>query len=253
MPRPDHTTRRRTVRRLRDGLEDRALVTWGLLVAMVSVHVGAGAWDHLHGKADGWGVLYGDRSKEAMIAFGGRSHELVAAGQLWRLVSCGFLHAGPIHLTVNALSLLGLGPLCEAVFGRVRTLALFLVSVVTGAVLSQVGPAPLAVGASGGAFGMMGALVAFGWTRRESLHPILRRMFGASLWPWVVLNLGMGVALPGIDNLGHVGGLVAGLAFGAVSPNRIVPNQAAGSDVGVRIGCALVLAYALVGAALSFP
>ena len=161
-----------------------------------------------------------------MIAFGGRSHELVADGQLWRLVTYGFLHAGPIHLTVNALSLLGLGPLCEAVFGRTSTAALFLSAVVSGAVLSQLGPAPLAVGASGGAFGMMGALVAFGAGRRAKLHPLLRRMFGASLWPWVVMNLAMGALIPGIDNLGHLGGLLAGLVFGALAPNRVVDNQA---------------------------
>lgn len=225
MPPEPPAPNRPSLRRLRDGLDQRALVTTWLAVSMVVLHIVAGVWDWSTGRCDVWGVLYGDRSREALILFGGRARDLVAHGEWWRLISCGWLHAGPLHLTLNVTALFGLGPMCEAVFGRVRTLALFLVAVVAGAILSQIGGAPLAIGASGGVFGMMGALGAFGLVRGRHLHAQLRRLFGRDLWPWVVLNLGIGLLVPGVDNLGHIGGLVAGSVFGVVSADFVTDNR----------------------------
>lgn len=241
------------MRRLRDALEGRPRVTIGLGALLLAVHVGAGWSDWSSGRVDAWGVLYGSRTTEAMVLWGGRSGDAVRAGELWRLVSCGFLHAGPVHLVVNGMAMAGIGPLVEAVFGRARALLVFLVAVVSGAILSQLGGVPLAVGASGGVFGWLGALAAFGIARRARLHARLRPLFGRRLWPWVVVNLGLGFLVPGIDNLGHLGGLLAGAGLGLVLADELVDNArgTAAATTAVWAISGVLLAVGLGGLAFS--
>lgn len=195
--------------------------TIALLSSFVGMHLLTGLEDWASGRTSALGVLFGERSTEVLVLFGGRQHDLVAQGQVWRLLTCGFLHADLMHIGMNALAFWGLGRMCEAVFGSARLLALFCTAVVGGAILSQAGGGPLSIGASGGVFGLMGALVAFGWRRRRSMGPEMRAMFGRQLYPWILLNLGIGFALPFIDNLGHIGGLLTGLVLGLLLKERI--------------------------------
>ena len=66
------------------GIEwDRPLpATWALVVVLVLVHVGSGAWLWAHGasafEAFVWSRPLGDR-----VAVGGRYRVLVASGELW--------------------------------------------------------------------------------------------------------------------------------------------------------------------------
>lgn len=100
---------------------------------------------------------------------------------------------------------------------------------------------------------MMGALVAFGLVRGRNLHPELRRLFGRQLWPWILLNLGIGLLVPGVDNLGHVGGLVAGLGFGVLSADLVTDNHRPAATATWALGAASagLLAWAVVGAVSS--
>jgi membrane associated rhomboid family serine protease len=51
----------------------------------------------------------------------------VAGGDVYRLVTAGFLHAGVFHLLVNMYSLYILGSLLEPAVGRVRFLLIYFV------------------------------------------------------------------------------------------------------------------------------
>ena len=204
-----------------------APLTWTLVVVCVFLHLVTGVVDFAAGQADAWGIVFGARSGETLTLLGGRNHDRVAAGEVWRLVSAGFLHGDASHLFFNGLALVGLGRMSEASFGGLRTLWIFLLSVVGGNILSQMGDAPLSIGASGGVFGLMGALVAFGWTRRAALPPPMREMFGKQLWKWIGLNLVIGLMLPFIDNRGHIGGLIAGAVAGLVLHDRLTRQDAA--------------------------
>ncbi|GAA4918867.1 membrane associated rhomboid family serine protease [Actinomycetospora succinea] len=133
----------------------------------------------------------------------------VAAGQWWRLVTAGFLHLGPLHVAVNMFALWVLGRDLELVLGRLRFSLVYGVSLLGSsvAVVLLGSPGQPVAGASGAVFGLMGALLV-----------VLRRL-NMSQGPALV-TIGVNVALffviPGLSLLGHLGGLVTGLAVTAV-------------------------------------
>lgn len=224
--------------------------TWALILAFCVVYLWA-TWLDVRPRTDWAALIFGARSDEALTDLGGRARGLVARGQLWRLLTCGFLHHDPLHLLLNALAMLGLGKRAEAVWGPVRLLLVFFLAVVGGALLSQLGGGALSVGASGGVFGVMGALVAFAWRRRSRLGPLLRDALGRELVPWIFLNLAVGALIPAIDNLAHVGGLLTGALVGALLGDRITDN---GEDTpGMRALQALVAWFFVVVALLGLP
>ena len=128
-------------------------------------------------------------------------------------------------MLLNGVAFFALGRLCEAVYGSVRFLWLFLVAGVCGSTLSFLGGNALSVGASGGIFGLLGAAVVFGWRYRHKLPPGASDFFRMRLLPWVALNLFIGAVIPFIDNLGHTGGLIGGAVMAALIGNRVVPGE----------------------------
>ena len=157
-------------------------------------------------------TLGGGRA-EVLVRLGAMVPALVAEGQYWRLVTAIFLHFNLVHLLLNILGLAIFGNLVESVFGSARMLAIYLA---TGFVASAVSfafgsPATIAVGASGAIFGLLGTWLAFNLRRRQ-LSLARSNVQGALLL--IALNLAIGFSIPGIDNLAHVGGLVAGVLGG---------------------------------------
>jgi membrane associated rhomboid family serine protease len=128
----------------------------------------------------------------------------VADGEVWRLVTSGFVHYGPFHLGLNMLGLYILGSLLEPAFGRVRFGVVYFVSLLAGsfgALLLQ--PVGDTVGASGAIFGLMGAAVVL---FRNRGIPLMESGLGF----WLGLNLLMSLR-PGISLGGHLGGFIGGL------------------------------------------
>ncbi len=220
----DTLIRESVMESFRTGLRRWPPLTTGLVVFMVFVHLLVGGVDVWAG-APPSSILLGDRSPQALVLFGARADWLIRTGEPWRLLSCVFLHAGFFHLGLNMLALFGLGRLCEAVYGPQRLLGLFLVSGLLGCVLSHIGGTVLSVGASGAVFGLMGAGVVFGIRSRSKLPAPLRSVFGRGLMPWVVLNLVIGLSVPRIDNLGHIGGMLGGSACALFFGDRLVPGR----------------------------
>lgn len=133
----------------------------------------------------------------------------VAGGdEWWRLATSGFLHYGPGHLALNMIALYVLGRFLEPQFGKLRFLALYVLSLFGGSVAVYLfGDIDDGVaGASGAVYGLMGAM----------LVAVLKFKLNASSALVVIgLNLVLSVTLPGISLLGHLGGLVIGAAVAA--------------------------------------
>ena len=65
----------------------------------------------------------------------------------------------------------------------------------------------MSLGASGAIFGIMGALLYFGYHYRVYLGNVMK----SQIIPLIVFNLLLGFTLTGIDNFAHIGGLIGGV------------------------------------------
>jgi rhomboid protease GluP len=158
-------------------------------------------------------ALGGSERLETLIYFGAKFNPLIVEGQVWRLLTSIFLHIGLMHLLFNSYALFRLGIDVERVFGSGRFLILYLLSGVSGSLLSFAFNPHLSAGASGAIFGLIGALGAHLFRHREAFGQLGQRR----LWDVVGVagyNLVFGFITPGIDNLGHLGGLVSGVVLG---------------------------------------
>lgn len=142
------------------------------------------------------------------LRLGANFAPLLRAGELWRLVAYMFLHASLIHLLVNMYSLYILGSSIENFLGRWKFIIIYLVSGICGGLLSAAtGSNTISVGASGAIFGLAGALLYFGYHYRTYLGEAIKRQ----IIPVIIINLIIGYLVAGIDNFGHIGGLIGGI------------------------------------------
>jgi rhomboid protease GluP len=139
----------------------------------------------------------------------------------WRLLTCLFLHGDVMHIAFNMGVLWGIGREAERLFGNGPFLGLYLLSGLGSSLLSASWGAPVpSLGASGAVMGVVGALVV--GLRRSGLPTTLRAFAGTQrqlIWlAGATLAIGL---LPGIDNAGHLGGLLTGLVAGALMHRRV--------------------------------
>jgi membrane associated rhomboid family serine protease/Flp pilus assembly protein TadD len=187
-------------------------------------------------------------SPQQAIAFGADFGPLTLNGQWWRLVTSMFVHFGIVHIGLNMWCLWNLGRAAEQLMGRASYLLAYFVSGIFASIVSVYWhPMGAGAGASGAIFGMAGVLVSYVYLKKTPAHlQINSRMLG-SLGTFIAYNLAFG-ALPGISNAAHIGGLVMGLAVGAVLP------AAGASEDARRTRLSLVsvfAALALVGSAIA--
>lgn len=175
----------------------------------------------------------------------------------WRLVTLGLVHSPglPLHLLLNGFALWVVGRETEVALGRWRYGVLLLLATVASSVgvlwLTPVTPGAwdgTTVGASGAVFGLLGTAVVLNGRRGQ---PVVRQI------AVLLLLAAAGFLLPGISWQGHVGGLLGGLAVGAVlvlAPRRHrTAWQVAGlSVVLLLLAAATVLRWSLVPAAALF-
>ena len=127
---------------------------------------------------------------------------------MWQLVTSMFTHVEPLHLAANMIALWFLGPQLEAALGRLRFLALYLLSGLAGSamILWFTGDQVQTVGASGAIFGLMGGLLVMAVKVGSNVSQI-----GMLL----LVNLVITFTIPGISWQGHLGGFVGGVLVGA--------------------------------------
>lgn len=149
----------------------------------------------------------------ALLLLGWKDNILIAQGQYWRLLAATFLHGGIAHLLMNSFSLFVLGPDTERIYGTARFTALYLLAGLSGSIASYAFSAAPSVGASGAIFGLFGGLAVFFYSARHVLGEFGRSQL-RGIFAILLVNLLFGLSNPGIDNFGHLGGLLGGLVAG---------------------------------------
>ena len=144
---------------------------------------------------------------------------LVQSWEIWRLVTPILLHFSYIHLIFNLLCFLDFGHRLETAHGSwVMVATVLLTAVCSNLIQYQVADGFLLFG---GMSGVIYALLGFFWIRERTGAGLYRIEPGLYLFMGIWLCIGF-TALPQwlglgkIANGAHVGGLVAGLALGAL-------------------------------------
>jgi membrane associated rhomboid family serine protease len=181
---------------------------------------------------------FGGNSLTNQLAFGG--HVLT---QPWRVLTSSVAHGSILHLLFNMYALYLMGSVLEPMLGRVRLILLYVLTALGGCVaVLWIAPGGLVIGASAAIFGMFGAFFI-----------IVRKLGGNATQILIVIgiNLVLGFIIPGISWEGHVGGLIVGVALGAIITRtrgrRMAPLQAIlFSAVAVALVVAVVAGVARV-------
>jgi membrane associated rhomboid family serine protease len=181
---------------------------------------------------------------ETLYNLGAMQPLAVANGQFWRLFTAMFLHAGILHIALNAYFFYLFGRTVEGALGRTWMVVIFMVSGFLASVASYAfGPVnTLAVGASGAIAGVFGAFIAYAYKRRHMA------MWAANLrmaLTVIVLNAVIALGVQAIDWRAHVGGLIAGFVIGYLVDQPVARQRRSlaigGTMVMVGIGIALVV------------
>ena len=150
----------------------------------------------------------GSEDINTLINFGALAKPLVLYGEYYRLFTSAFLHIGFLHLACNMYALYILGKDIEGYFGRLKYTFIYIVSAVVGSFVSLIfmDEYTVSAGASGAIFGLMGALLYFGYNYRVTLNDAINRQ----IIPVILINLLIGFLSTGINNFAHLGGLLGG-------------------------------------------
>lgn len=198
---------------------------------LLAINIGVFLWMVVHG------VSPRNPTIDQLKFFGANSADLVVnQGEWWRLLTAIFVHIGLLHIATNMWCLWNLGLLGEPLLGPLGLIAVYILTGVSGNLLSiawDVAMAhqhslPLVVvsgvgaGASGAVFGIAGILIILlsnrrlpiPWGELQRLRTSVVRFAGINL----VIGASTMLPIPGIsiriDNSAHLGGFLAGLALG---------------------------------------
>ena len=146
-------------------------------------------------------------------ALGVKANDAILQGELWRLFTPMFLHSTSslLHIGFNMYALFVIGPELERHFGHGRFLVLYLLGGFAGNVVSFLLSPEYSLGASTAIFGLIGAQGVFMYRNRGLFGRIAQRAL-INIIMVAGVNLIIGLS-PGIDNWGHVGGLIGGILF----------------------------------------
>lgn len=189
---------------------------------------------------------------EAIILLGAKYNPGIEAGEYWRFITSAFLHGNLIHLLLNTVALNLFGNEIEAKFGSSRFMLTFLLSCWGAGLASYLYSPAISIGASGGLFGLVGALTSYYYKQKERIATAKLKF--KSMYTLLLINIVLGFIIPGIDNAGHFGGLVTGILLGFyISPTYTTKKIEEESKLiiveeksGTRIFCGFLLASSIL-------
>ena len=187
--------------------------------------------------------------------YGARFNEAIRMGEVWRFITPVFLHGSIPHIFFNMYALLSIGTFLEKHFGHKRFVLLYFLGAFSGNVFSFLltGENGYSVGASTAIFGLVAAELVFFYQNRKLFGSQARQAIGNMVFI-IAVNLFIGLA-PGIDNWGHVGGLLGGAMFAwfagprwevtGISPDFHLRDQRQFREIALGAGLVIIIFGAL--------
>jgi len=187
--------------------------------------------------------------------YGARFNDAIHAGELWRFITPALLHGSVPHIFFNMYALLSIGSFLERQFGHGRFALLYILGAFSGNVFSFLLARGngYSVGASTAVFGLVAAEWIFFYQNRQLFGDFGRRAMGNTVFI-IVINLLIGLS-PGIDNWGHVGGLLGGAIFAwfagprwtvtGLSPDLKLEDQREFREMVIGAGTVIIIFSAL--------
>jgi rhomboid protease GluP len=161
-----------------------------------------------------------------LLKWGANYGPLSLGPEPWRILASNYVHGGIIHIALNMWCLWNLGFLAERVFDPWTYVLTYTFCGLAGSLASLWWhPATVGVGASGAIFGLAGALIAALYLGHLPISKQAIQGTLKSLLLFAGYNLFFGAAIRGIDNSAHIGGLLAGLALGAVLAKHLTAPE----------------------------
>jgi len=146
-----------------------------------------------------------------LLLAGAKINAFILQGEIWRLVTPILLHGSFIHIGFNMYALYSIGPGLEYRYGVKSFILLYLLSGLWGNTLSFLLSENPSLGASTAIFGLIAAQGVYIYKNRFLLGSAARPML-MNIIMVIAINLMLGL-YPGIDNWGHIGGLLGGLFY----------------------------------------
>lgn len=176
----------------------------------------------------------------------------VADGELWRIVTGGFLHGGLMHLGFNGYALWLFGQQLERGVGALKMGLIYAGGLFGGALAVLLfNFSQPTLGASGAVLGLAGGMAGVLMARGANI-------FKTSLGGIFLMNLALPILVPRISFWGHAGGIIGGFVVGyaiailgdrasatAVGPYGSSPVHEPNADRSLPVAGALVVALGL--------
>lgn len=194
----------RSLRRLGGGMGFTVIVTWGCITLyLITLLMDL---SNISNNTESFSFLI--PSSSSLIMFGASGiYPVFKLGHWWTILSAGYLHGDLLHIAFNLISVRHLASEVARTFGFGRLVIIYTASIVNGFLLSNLvhffllSPIEIAIGASGGVFGLLGALVA---SKQIT-------------WTYAVVIFLSGFLIPNVDVSGHLGGFLGGYLISRIS------------------------------------
>jgi rhomboid protease GluP len=166
--------------------------------------------------------LFSGISGRVLYQLGARQSIAILSGEWWRLVMPIFLHGGLLHLGMNCLFFVDVGPQVERIYGSARYLFIYVLTGICSFIASTAWNLwiyhgfGVGIGASGALAGLIGVMLGMTTGRGGSYAREIRAQMTRMVGYLVIMAI-----LPiGIDNAAHFGGLAAGFVLGKLFADR---------------------------------
>ena len=180
-----------------------------------------------------------------LLLYGAKINQFILQGEFWRFLTPAFLHGSIIHLSFNMYAIYSIGPSLERKYGSTSFILLYIIGAIFGNVVSFLFSPNVSLGASTAIFGLIAAQGVYIYKNRYLLGSAAKPLLTNVLF-MIAVNLFLGLS-PGIDNWGHLGGLVGGFLYAwFAGPSFGISENLFGENIIIRENKRIFLAAALI-------